>query len=107
MSADERIDRARLTYERAFFGGNASGLAIAERELDGVEADLALARGRIIHTRFFEEQTARIHRSWCCSSVQLSSIRCSGMREARLSRCSASASFTRLSRVTTMLRLRL
>lgn len=58
MSADERINRAKLLYERAFFGGDASGLAIAERELDGVEADLALARGRIIHARFFEEQTS-------------------------------------------------
>ena len=58
MSADDRINRARVFYERAFFGGDASGLAIAGRELDGVEADLALARGRIIHARCLEEQTA-------------------------------------------------
>lgn len=56
MSAEERIDRAKLLYERAVFGGDASALAIAERELNGVEADLALARGRIIHARFLDEQ---------------------------------------------------
>jgi tetratricopeptide (TPR) repeat protein len=56
MSADERFDRARLCYERAVFGGDASVLAIAERELDGVEADLALARGRVLHARFLEER---------------------------------------------------
>ncbi len=56
MSADERIARAKLLYERAVFAGDASGLAIAERELNEVEADLALARGRIIHARFLEER---------------------------------------------------
>jgi tetratricopeptide (TPR) repeat protein len=52
MSAEDRIEYARLLYERAVFGGDASALATADRELDGVEADLALARGRVIHTRF-------------------------------------------------------
>lgn len=56
MSADERIERAKLLYERAVFGGDAGGLATAERELSGVEADLALARGRVIHARFLEER---------------------------------------------------
>jgi tetratricopeptide (TPR) repeat protein len=56
MSADERIERAGLLYERAVFGGDTGVLAIAERELDGVEADLALARGRIVHARFLEGQ---------------------------------------------------
>lgn len=46
MSADGRIERARMLYENAVFGGNAGALAAAERELDAVEADLALARGR-------------------------------------------------------------
>ncbi|MCW2919730.1 MAG: hypothetical protein JWN52_7798 [Actinomycetia bacterium] len=55
MSAEERIERARLLYERAVFGGDAGALAIAERELNAVEADLALARGRVIHARFLEE----------------------------------------------------
>jgi tetratricopeptide (TPR) repeat protein len=56
MSADDRIERARLLYERAVFGGDATALATADRELDGVEADLALARGRVIHTRFLEQR---------------------------------------------------
>ena len=52
MSAEDRIERARLLYERAVYGGDASALAAADQELDAVEADLALARGRVIHTRF-------------------------------------------------------
>jgi tetratricopeptide (TPR) repeat protein len=52
MSAENRIERARLLYERAVFNGDAGALATADSELDGVEADLALARGRVIHTRF-------------------------------------------------------
>jgi tetratricopeptide (TPR) repeat protein len=52
VDADERIDRARLLYERAVFNGETGALATADRELDAVEADLALARGRIIHARF-------------------------------------------------------
>ena len=46
MSAEDRIERARLLYERAVYGGDASALATADQELDAVEADLALARGR-------------------------------------------------------------
>jgi tetratricopeptide (TPR) repeat protein len=57
MSVDERIDRARELYERAVFGGDNTGLATAERELNAVEADLALARGRILHARFLDERT--------------------------------------------------
>ncbi len=56
MSADERVGRARRLYEHFVFGGDASGLAAADRELDAVEADLALARGRIIHGRFLERR---------------------------------------------------
>ena len=47
MSAEDRIERARLLYERAVYGGDASALETADRELDAVEADLALARGRV------------------------------------------------------------
>jgi hypothetical protein len=54
MSADERIEKAGLLYERAVFGGDFGGLGTAERELDAVEADLALAHGRIAHARFLE-----------------------------------------------------
>ena len=57
MSGDERIERARQLYERSVFGGDASALAAADRELDAVEADLALARGRIIHARFLEQRS--------------------------------------------------
>lgn len=55
MSAEGRIERAGLLYERAVFGGDPGGLPVADRELDAVEADLALARGRIMHARFLEE----------------------------------------------------
>jgi tetratricopeptide (TPR) repeat protein len=57
MSREDRIERAVLAYERAVFGGDASALAAAERELDAVEADLALARGRVIHARFLVERS--------------------------------------------------
>ena len=53
---DERIERARLVYERAVFDGNAGGLAEADRELDSVEAELAVARGRLIHARFLQQR---------------------------------------------------
>jgi len=56
MSAEDRIERARLLYERAVFDGDADALASADSELDGVEADLALARGRIMHTRFLAQR---------------------------------------------------
>jgi len=56
MSVDERIERSRLLYERALFEGDGGGLAEAERELEGVAADLALAQGRIIHGRFLQQR---------------------------------------------------
>jgi tetratricopeptide (TPR) repeat protein len=49
---DERLRQARLLYERAVFGGGEGPLADADRELDAVEADLSVARGRLMHTRF-------------------------------------------------------
>jgi tetratricopeptide (TPR) repeat protein len=49
---DERVRRARLLYERAVFNGEAGPLAEADRGLDAAEADLAVARGRLMHTRF-------------------------------------------------------
>lgn len=61
MSTEDRIELARLLYERAVFGGDASALAVAERELDAVEADLALARGRVIHARFLEQRDEDPH----------------------------------------------
>jgi tetratricopeptide (TPR) repeat protein len=53
---DERIENARRLYERAVFEGDAGALGQADRDLDGVEADLALARGRILHTRFLHQR---------------------------------------------------
>jgi tetratricopeptide (TPR) repeat protein len=54
LTVDERLERARLLYERAVFGGDAGGLSDAAQGLDAVEADVALARGRIVHARFLE-----------------------------------------------------
>lgn len=48
---DDRVRQAGLLYERAVFNGDASLLAEAHRELDAAEADLAVARGRLVHTR--------------------------------------------------------
>jgi tetratricopeptide (TPR) repeat protein len=53
---DERVERGRLLYERAVYRGDAAALDEADRELDAAEADLALARGRIIHTRFLQRR---------------------------------------------------
>jgi tetratricopeptide (TPR) repeat protein len=53
---DERIDRAGQLYERAVFHGDVGALSEADRDLDAVEADLALARARIIHTRFLHQR---------------------------------------------------
>ena len=56
MSAEDRIERARVLYERAVFEGDADALTTADSELDAVEADLALARGRVMHTRFLAQR---------------------------------------------------
>ncbi|NUW45859.1 tetratricopeptide repeat protein [Nonomuraea rhodomycinica] len=56
MSAEDRIERARTLYEQAVFSGDASVLTKAERDLDAVEADITLARGRILHARFLSER---------------------------------------------------
>jgi tetratricopeptide (TPR) repeat protein len=52
VSAEDWAERSRLQYERAVLEGDAATLEIAAMELDGVEAQLALARGRIMHGRF-------------------------------------------------------
>ncbi|RZU73417.1 hypothetical protein EV384_1820 [Micromonospora kangleipakensis] len=56
MGVEDRIERARELYENAVFAGDGAALAVAERTLDAVEADLALARGRVLHARFLEEE---------------------------------------------------
>lgn len=49
---DERVRRARLLYERTVFAGDPGPLADADLELDAADADLAVARGQIMHARF-------------------------------------------------------
>jgi len=49
---DERVRQAGLLYELAVHTGDAAPLGQADRELDAAEADLAVARGRVMHTRF-------------------------------------------------------
>ena len=49
---DDRVERSRELYEQAIFNGTEGVLAKADAELDAVEADLALARGRVLHGRF-------------------------------------------------------
>lgn len=56
MAADERIEQAQLLYEQGAFGGDSGALDIADRNLDAVEADLCLVRGRVIHARFLESR---------------------------------------------------
>ncbi|MDF5758479.1 hypothetical protein [Spongiactinospora sp. TRM90649] len=61
MDTDGRIQRAGLLYQRAIFNGDQNALTDADRELDAVEADLALARGRVLHGRFLEERRENPH----------------------------------------------
>lgn len=63
MSTDDRLERARLAYERAVFGGDDSGLPGAERDLTATEADTALARGKILHAAFLTERMREESRS--------------------------------------------
>ncbi|MEU4339169.1 tetratricopeptide repeat protein [Micromonospora lupini] len=51
---DVRLTRAQERYEQAVFGGDAKPLDEAERDLVALEADTALARGRLLHARFLE-----------------------------------------------------
>jgi tetratricopeptide (TPR) repeat protein len=55
-SPDERLDATRLLYERAIFTGDVGALTEADGVLDAVEADLSLARGRVIHGRFLAQR---------------------------------------------------
>jgi tetratricopeptide (TPR) repeat protein len=54
---DERVELAGILYDRAVFGiDDPDPLARADRELDAAEAELALARGKVLHGRFLEDQ---------------------------------------------------
>ncbi|GIF76675.1 tetratricopeptide repeat protein [Asanoa siamensis] len=55
---DDRLLEARERYEAAVFAGADGGLDTADRALDGVEADTALARGRIRHARYLSARAA-------------------------------------------------
>jgi hypothetical protein len=52
MAVDDRLTAARAQYEHAVFGGSAEAVQEGHRRLDGVEADLALARARLLHAKF-------------------------------------------------------
>ncbi|MGW0479750.1 tetratricopeptide repeat protein [Nonomuraea sp. NPDC003214] len=52
------IDRAGRLCDRAVFAGDDGALEAAGRELDVVEARLAVARGRVLHARFLEDRRA-------------------------------------------------
>lgn len=56
MSAEHHLARARELYERSVFGDDHDALLDADRELDAVEAGLALARGRVVHARFLRDR---------------------------------------------------
>ncbi len=56
MNSDGRIERSRLLYERAIRNADAGALTEAGHELDAVEADLALARGLVIHGYFLQQR---------------------------------------------------
>lgn len=56
MTERDRLDLVNAWYEAAVFGGDEEAVPAAERELDAVEADLALARGRTAHARFLAER---------------------------------------------------
>jgi tetratricopeptide (TPR) repeat protein len=52
MTADSHLQNAQFLYERAVFGGEPGALDVAGAGLDEVEADLCLARGRLVHAHF-------------------------------------------------------
>ncbi|WFE50174.1 hypothetical protein [Micromonospora sp. WMMD1155] len=47
-----RLVRAGERYEQAVFGGDVKSLDEAEPDLAALEADVVLARARILHARF-------------------------------------------------------
>ncbi|HJP75584.1 MAG TPA: hypothetical protein VJ914_15040 [Pseudonocardiaceae bacterium] len=62
MSRDSWQLRAAHCYDDATFGGRPELVAQGERELDSIEADLALARGKLLHARFLDGRVNRDER---------------------------------------------
>ena len=54
MAHDAWQLRAARCYDDATFGGRPELVVEGERELDLIEADLALARGKLLHARFLD-----------------------------------------------------
>jgi tetratricopeptide (TPR) repeat protein len=54
MAADERHEIVKGLYERALFEGDVDALTLAEAHLDSLEAELDVARGRLLHGRYLE-----------------------------------------------------
>jgi tetratricopeptide (TPR) repeat protein len=52
----DRLEQAVELYERAVFGGDRSVIDKATHVLDTLEADLLLARGRIVHAKFLDDR---------------------------------------------------
>ena len=55
---DERVRQAGSLYERAVCDGDAGQLEAAARHLDAAEADLAVARARVLHGQFLLRRDA-------------------------------------------------
>lgn len=55
MGNDQRLDEAYALYEAAVFHGDDDAVSRAQSVLDSLEADLALARGRLIHARYLKQ----------------------------------------------------
>jgi tetratricopeptide (TPR) repeat protein len=56
---DQLGERLRAQYDRVSFAGNAAALDDGEMEIKAAEAQLALARGRFLHARFFFDHEDR------------------------------------------------
>jgi hypothetical protein len=56
MMGDDRLARALELYERAVFYGDDAAVETATGILDDIEADVALARGRLLHARFLRDR---------------------------------------------------
>jgi tetratricopeptide (TPR) repeat protein len=59
MSGDSWQLRAARCYDDATFGGRPERVVEGEDELDAIEADLALSRGKLLHARFLDSRTNR------------------------------------------------